>query len=207
MLERSERQQLLALAARSIRRGIGRREPAPAPPGDWAPALLATRAAFTTLRLAGELRGCCGSLDAKRPLAQDVWHNAWLSAFADPRFEPVAAEELAALQISISVLSPLEPVRFADEFELLRRVEPGLDGLALTIGEQRATFLPAVWEMLPQPRQFLAQLKRKAGWSGGALPADARVWRYRTESFTSDHGAVRRVAGEDTTAIPDEMST
>jgi AmmeMemoRadiSam system protein A len=185
MFEERERQQLLALARGSIRRGLGRGSPGSVSPDAWPPALLEPRATFTTLTLAGELRGCCGSLEARVSLVQDVWRNAWLSAFADPRFEPVGATELDRLEISISVLSPLEPVAFADEFELMCRVEPGLDGLVLQIDARRATFLPAVWEMLPEPRRFLGALKRKAGWLGGTLPAGASAWRYRTESFTA----------------------
>ena len=201
MLAPESKQQLLVLAARSIRRGVGRSQPEPVLQEAGAPALREMRATFTTLMLAGELRGCCGSLEPIRPLAQDVWHSAWYSAYADPRFEPVAATELDALEISISVLSPLVPLPFAGEPELLRNLEPGVDGLVLASGARRATFLPTVWEMLPEPRQFLYALKRKGGWSGGALPSDARAWRYRTESFSSEHGAVLRAAGEDAAAV------
>lgn len=185
VLEASERERLLALARDSIQHGHGRSGPAPVPRATWPPALLAVRATFTTLTLAGELRGCCGSLEARHALAEDVWRNAWRSAYADPRFEPVDATELGRLELSISVLSLLEPVLFADERELLGRLERGVDGLVVEIGARRATFLPSVWATLPEPQRFLAELKRKAGWTGGDLPAGARAWRYRTESFAA----------------------
>lgn len=184
MLEVSERRQLLDLAYRSIENGIDRPRPAPGPGAAWPPPLVERRATFTTLSLAGELRGCCGSLDPVRPLAEDVWHNAWASAFADPRFGSVTTLEIEALQITISVLTPLEPFAFEDEFDLVQRLERHVDGLVLACGARRVTFLPAVWEMLPDTGRFLAELKRKAGWSSGPLPSGTRAWRYRTESFS-----------------------
>jgi uncharacterized protein len=190
MLEASERRRLLALAQRSIASGIGSQQPEPAPREVWTPALLQRRATFTTLTQAGELRGCCGSLEPLRPLAQDIWHNAWLSAFADPRFPPVIESELDSLEIAISVLSPLEPIEFGDEFDLLCNLEPRVDGIMLSCGVRSATFLPAVWELLPEPHEFLAELKRKAGWTS-ALPPGTRAWRYRTETFSAAHDTGR----------------
>lgn len=184
MLEAEERRCLVTLAQRSIACGIDRPVPAPAPRGPLPPALLEPRATFTTLTLARELRGCCGSLDPVRPLAEDVWRNAWASAFADPRFPAVSATEFEALEIRISVLTPLEPLPFTDDCALAGDLEPGVDGLVLEIGARRATFLPAVWDMLPAPSDFLRELKRKAGWTAGGLPHGARAWRYRTESFS-----------------------
>jgi AmmeMemoRadiSam system protein A len=185
MLEPRERLRLLDLAHRSVASGVGRRQPEPSPRETWPPVLLEPRATFTTLTQAGELRGCCGTLEPVRPLAQDVWHNAWVSAFADPRFLPVSASELDALEIAISVLTPLEPIPAANEVELLCSLEPHVDGLVLSCGSQRATFLPSVWESLPDPREFLAHLKRKAGWKAGALPPGTNAYRYRTETFAA----------------------
>jgi len=184
MLEAHDRRRLVALAQHSIECGIGCAGPVPAPREMLPPALLEPRATFTTLTLADELRGCCGSLDPVRPLALDVWHNAWASAFADPRFPAVAAVEIETLDITISVLTPLEPFPFTDERELIGGLEPRVDGLVLAFGARRTTFLPAVWDMLPEPRDFLRELKRKAGWASGELPRSARAWRYRTESFS-----------------------
>jgi len=114
----------------------------------------------------------------------DVAENAFAAAFRDPRFPPLTEPELADLSIEISVLSPSEPLTFGSEEELLQMIEPGRDGLILEAGNARGTFLPTVWESLPQPRDFLRHLKQKAGlhpdhWSDGI-----RISRYRTESFS-----------------------
>jgi len=139
-------------------------------------------ASFVTLELGGRLRGCIGSLAAREPLARDVAANAWRAAFADPRFPPLQTHEMLELAVKISVLSAPEPVEVASEAELLEVIRPGVDGLILEDGPRRGTFLPAVWEQLPDPRDFLAHLKRKAG-----LPADhwsptLTVQRYTAEA-------------------------
>jgi hypothetical protein len=189
MLENSERSGLLKLAHRSITRGFGRRDPEPTPEDAWSPALLEPRASFTTLTLEGELRGCCGTIEPQRPLAHDVWHNAWVSAYADPRFRPVSTTELGSLEIAISVLTPLEPIAARSEAELIASLEPGIDGLVLRCGTARAAFLPAVWESLPDAREFVAQLKGKAGWSNSFWPPEMTAFRYGTETFRSGHSA------------------
>lgn len=145
------------------------------------PCLRAFRASFVTLDSQGELRGCIGSLQATRPLGHDLLHNACGAALHDYRFPPVQATE--PIQVSISILTPLEELSFASEQELLERLRPGRDGVLLQAGRHRATFLPVVWQGLPEPGLFLRTLKRKA-----ELPVDywsdqVRVWRYASEYF------------------------
>jgi len=188
MLESSERIELVQYARDSITSGFRRVSPSTPPERVWALELLEPRATFTTLRLAGELRGCCGTIEPQRPLAHDVWHNAWVSANADPRFWPVSREEADALEISISVLTPLEPIAVSCESELVESLEPGVDGLLLRCGSARAVFLPAVWESLPDAGDFITQLKAKAGWSPAFWSPDMTAFRFRTETFTSDRG-------------------
>jgi AMMECR1 domain-containing protein len=106
MLEKSERAQLLEVARCSIASGLGGAGPERMPDGARSARLLEPRATFTTLTLQGKLRGCCGTIEPRRALVDDVWHNAWVSAFADPRFRPIAARELGALEISRSSRSP-----------------------------------------------------------------------------------------------------
>lgn len=147
------------------------------------PALMERRSSFVTLRARSELRGCCGSLDAFRPLAEDVWRNAWACAFNDPRFPPLSSAEWSHVHVHISVLSPLTPMTFLDEEDLIAQLRPFVDGLIIELDEARATFLPAVWEQIADPRQFVRHLKGKAG-----LPVDywsprLRAYRYTTESF------------------------
>ncbi len=185
MLELSERRRLVDAARESIVRGLDRSEPEPLPAGPWYESLRTPRATFTTLTLVGELRGCRGTIEPRRALVEDVWTNAWSSAYDDPRFPPVTAEEIPQLAISISVLSPLEPIPARSEAELIDALEPGVDGLLLSHGPARATFLPAVWRQLPDPRDFVVQLKHKAGWPRSFWSADLRAFRYRTETFPS----------------------
>ncbi len=174
---------LLDLARRSIAHGLDHRRPLAVDPTRYGAPLGDRLAAFVTLTRAGQLRGCIGHLEAMQPLVCDVVDNAFAAAFQDPRFPPLARAELAGLDVHISVLSPSEPMTFASEADLLAQIRPGVDGLILTEGQARGTFLPSVWESLPRSRDFLNQLKRKAG-----LPADhwsdqVRVARYTTESF------------------------
>jgi uncharacterized protein len=183
MLEPGDRRRLVDAARESIARGCGRSHPAPVPAGPWSAALSAPCASFTTLTAGGELRGCRGTIEPRRPLIEDVWDNAWASAYDDPRFPPVSVEEVSRLGISISVLSPLEPIAASSEDELIEALEPGVDGLVLSHGAARATFLPSVWQQLPQPRDFVSQLKHKAGWPASFWSPDLKAYRYRTESF------------------------
>jgi uncharacterized protein len=189
MLENSERSGLLELARGSIARGLSRRAAEPLPEGEWSSRLLAPGAAFITLTLGGELRGCCGTIEPQRSLVEEVWRSAWLSAFADLRFPPVAAAEVASLRIAISVLTALEPIACSNEAELIESLVPGVDGLVLRCGAAPATFLPAVWQSLQEPREFVAQLRRKAGLQGSLWPREMAAFRYRTETFDSAESA------------------
>jgi AmmeMemoRadiSam system protein B/AmmeMemoRadiSam system protein A len=140
-------------------------------------------ASFVTLRKSGALRGCIGSLDALRALGADVAENAVGAAFRDPRFPALASDEWPQCRVEVSLLSRPKPLRFADEADLLEQVVAGEDGLILEAQGRRATFLPQVWESVPEPRAFLDELIRKAG-----LPADTRlarckISRYRVVKF------------------------
>lgn len=176
---------LTAIARAAIARELGEAGP-PLPTvvqGGW---LDAPGAAFVTLTQGGRLRGCIGSLEARRQLAEDVAANARAAAFRDPRFAPLRHDELAATQVEVSVLSAAEPMQFRDEVDALRQLRPGVDGVILESGGHRATFLPQVWGQLPVPRDFLAQLKRKAGLAGDFWSPDLRLWRYTVDKYTED---------------------
>ncbi len=148
---------------------------------DCSAQLQAAGACFVTLERAGQLRGCIGTIEATRPLAEDLVHNAYAAALKDPRFPPVQEDELDGLDISVSLLSAPEPVPADDETDLQNALRPGCDGLIIASARGRATFLPAVWEQLPDPVDFLQQLKRKAGWAPRGWPRDARAARYTVE--------------------------
>ena len=138
-------------------------------------------ACFVTLRIRVALRGCTGSLEAVRPLVCDVARNAYRSAFGDPRFPPLSREELPEVEIKIAVLSALQPFEASSEAELLARLRPGVDGLVLRDGPHAATFLPAVWESLPEPRAFLDALREKAELPRGYWSPTLRFERYTTQ--------------------------
>jgi AmmeMemoRadiSam system protein A len=126
--------------------------------------LRAPGASFVTLEKEGRLRGCIGSLQAHRPLVRDVVENSFRAGSRDPRFPPLTKAELAAgIDCSLSLLSPPERMLIRDEADLLAQLRPGIDGLILADGAKRATFLPQVWDQLPEAATFLAHLKRKAG--------------------------------------------
>jgi AmmeMemoRadiSam system protein A len=151
--------------------------------GNVPPELMEPRATFVTLTLRGRLRGCIGMLEACRPLAEDVAANAVAAAFEDPRFPPLSKKEFASLEIHISVLSPPEELTFSSEEDALRQIRPGMDGLILRDGRRRGTFLPSVWDELPQKELFWAHLKLKAGLPAGYWSDTIRVFRYTTEYF------------------------
>lgn len=196
-LEPRSRELLLATAAEAIESRLERRAAVAPATEHLPPELRVPRASFVTLTLDGALRGCCGSLEAHRPLAVDVWSNAQASAFHDPRFEPLERSEWAHVHLELSVLTPLERVIVRDEAELVARLVPGIDGLVLAWRGSRATFLPKVWEQLHGPGDFLAHLKRKAGWREDFWAADVEVWRYGTEVFGAERpgGAEARHVG------------
>ncbi len=174
----SEKQALLRLATDSVRHGLTHGEALPVRAEDFDSALRAQRATFVTLKIKGRLRGCMGKLEAARPLAEDVARSAFAAAFRDPRFPPVTEADAERLQIHISVLSPLAPLQFGSEKELLALMRPGVDGLLLQEGNRRGTLLPSVWGSLSGADEFLRHLKRKAGLPEDYWSDDLRVSRY-----------------------------
>ena len=182
-LDSEARRRLLGIAMRSIRHGFAYGKKCTVDLDALPPALRRRRAAFVTLESNRRLRGCIGSLRATRPLAADVAHNAHDAAFDDPRFPALGEDELATLHVRISVLSPHESIRADSEADLASRLRPGIDGLVIEAGERRATFLPSVWESIPEPARFVRELTAKAGWPAGRWPDAARAWRYTTEEF------------------------
>lgn len=141
------------------------------------------QASFVTLFFSGALRGCIGSIEATRPLAEDVAHNAYAAAFRDRRFEPVNEKIVADLEIHISVLTPPVKIDCSSESTLLKQLHAGRDGLIIEDGDYRATFLPAVWDVLPTPERFVHELKLKAGLTSEHWSDTIQCFRYWTESF------------------------
>jgi hypothetical protein len=140
-------------------------------------------ATFVTLLKNGELRGCIGSLEAVKPLAQDVADNSLAAAFRDPRFPELTAPEWPRCAVEVSLLSACMPIRYTDEADLLRQIRAGEDGLILEAEGRRATFLPQVWESVPDKRAFLGQLVRKAGLPSDTPLTNCSISRYRVMKF------------------------
>lgn len=150
---------------------------------EYDPAFRQVGASFVTLKINIQLRGCIGSLEPVRSLVEDVVRNAEAAAFEDPRFAPLTLAEWDDLQIDISVLNPPQPMSFQSEQDLIRQLRPGVDGLVLQENFYRGTFLPSVWQQLPEPREFLRQLKRKAGLDPDYWSSAIQVQRYTTSTI------------------------
>jgi AmmeMemoRadiSam system protein A len=178
-------QTLLEIARNAIVRGLEKKRFADPPVRTLPTALMEKRATFVTLKTGGRLRGCIGMLEACRPLAEDVAAKAFAAAFEDPRFPPLTKGELEELELHISVLSPPEEMNFSSEADLLQQIRPGLDGLILQEGFRRGTFLPSVWEELPEKDLFWRHLKSKAGLPAGYWSDTLRVFRYTADCFPS----------------------
>lgn len=181
LLTEQNRKRLLDLARVSISHGLKTGKPFKPDLADYPPELAELRATFVTLEKRGQLRGCIGMLEAVRPLAEDVAENAFSAAFKDYRFAPLTADEFDGLSIHISLLSPPEPMTFSSERDLLEQIRPGVDGLILEEGYRRGTFLPSVWESLPEPEQFLRHLKQKAGLPAQYWSDSVKISRYTAE--------------------------
>jgi AmmeMemoRadiSam system protein A len=140
-------------------------------------------ACFVTLTQQGELRGCIGSLEARRPLLMDVKANAVAAALQDPRFRPLTAAELIHTEIEVSLLSALQAMVFDSEHHALDQLQPGVHGVVLEFERYRSTFLPQVWEQLPSAVDFMAQLKRKAGLPANFWAPGLRLQRYTVSQW------------------------
>lgn len=183
MLDAAARRALLKAARASIEQSLLSGSRALFAQADFAPPLVAWRSTFVTLMIRERLRGCCGRLEPERPLIEDVWHNAYAAGFEDPRFDPLAAHELSSLQIEVSILSPLERLDVRSHEELLAALVPGRHGLVLAAGGERVTFIPHVWEGIPDAVTFVRELRRKAGWPDEGWQADLEAWRFEAESI------------------------
>jgi len=178
---------LLDLARESIRHGAAYGKPIPVELDNLPAELTVKRATFVTLHKQGALRGCIGCLEALRSLAADIAANAYAAAFRDFRFAPVAANEIDELEIHLSLLTPPEPIAFSSEADLIAQLIPGVDGLILEERLMRGTFLPSVWDILADPRDFLQQLKLKAGLPARYWSETLKIYRYRTEIIGKRH--------------------
>ena len=187
MLGDADKRTLLGLARESIEAGLDLGTLAPQPGRSYPASLQEHRSAFVTLHLGHALRGCCGSIEPQYPLFEEVWRSAAAAAFGDPRFPALRASEWPRTHVHISVLERLQPMPSSSEEDVLNWLQPDIDGMVLQLGFARATFLPSVWEQLPDKRSFLQHLKAKAGWPIDFWSPEIQAWRYGTESFEEVH--------------------
>ena len=175
---------LLTIARAAISSALGR----PREAAEDAPWLQELGACFVTLTQSGRLRGCIGTLQARHSLLADVKSNAVAAALRDPRFSPLTATELDHTDIEVSLLSPMQAMRFDSEADALAQLRPGIDGVVLEFERYRGTFLPQVWEQLSTAPAFLAQLKRKAGLAPDFWEEGVRLHRYTVTKWKeTDH--------------------
>lgn len=179
-------QQLLLRLARTAVQDAAAGRPLTLPVLETLPLMVQQeRACFVTLHThEGDLRGCTGTLVARRPLVYEVVHMAEQTALHDPRFAPVAPHETANLVIEISVLTPPERLVVPSPQAIPQQLRPGVDGVVLVLEGRRATFLPQVWERVPDPGKFLDLLCHKMGMPPGAwLQSGVEVYTYQSVVF------------------------
>lgn len=183
MLKESLRNSLLNVATASIYHGLNEGCPLPINVDEHPQTLRDHLASFVTLHVNAKLRGCIGAIEAYRPLILDVAENAYAAAFRDPRFQPLDTNEFDQLHYHISILSVPEQIEVATEQALIDILQPGIDGLILEDNGKSSTFLPSVWNMIPDPKDFIQQLKLKAGLAADHWSDTLCVKRYHTENI------------------------
>jgi len=186
LFNQQEQKVLLQLARDSVEHGLLQGKPLEVNLQEFDSHLQEPGAAFVTLEKRSELRGCIGSVEAHRPLVEDIAENAWAAAFRDPRFSPVTRIEFFQLHFEISVLTSPQPMQFESEDDLKQQIVAGKDGLLIREGVQRGLFLPAVWGKLPDVDSFLSHLKQKAGLSSNYWSDRIEINRFYSFEFSDD---------------------
>jgi AmmeMemoRadiSam system protein A len=183
-LTNGEKQTLLRLAREAMEHGVRGKKLPPLDDVSLTPRLREQGASFVTITIAGDLRGCIGALEAYQPLVDDVREHAVAAALEDPRFRPVDQAELSRIRLEVSCLTAPHPLEYSTSEDLLARLHPHVDGVILKNDFRRATFLPQVWEKIPDPEDFLDHLCAKMGaksslWRNTKL----QVYVYQVEEF------------------------
>jgi AmmeMemoRadiSam system protein A len=187
-LTNEEKLILLKVAREALEHGVTGKGLPPLDQNVLTPNLIEQGASFVTLTINTELRGCIGTLEAYQPLVEDVREHAIAAALKDPRFPPVTPAELNRIKLEISRLTAPLPLEYSSAGDLIKKLKPHVDGVVLKNGNRRATFLPQVWEKIPDPVEFLEHLCRKMGMKENdwrILPMDVLV--YQVEEFQEEN--------------------
>lgn len=182
-----EKHRLLQLAREALEHGVLGKTLPTLDERSLTPSLKEEGASFVTLTIENELRGCIGALEPHQPLAEDVREHAIAAALQDPRFPSVQPAELKGIKLEISRLTMPQPLEYSSPEDLIKKLRPHVDGVILKAGRRRATFLPQVWEKIPDPKEFLEHLCRKMGMDENAwrvMPMDILI--YEVEEFQED---------------------
>ena len=182
-LSKEEQETCLRVARQSIKHGLEETGALRVNISDYSKNLQQKLASFVTLHIDEKLRGCIGALQAHQPLINDISEHAHAAAFQDPRFPALQKDEYKQLDVKISVLGTPEEMSFDSEEHLLQQIRPDVDGLIIEYGYHRGTFLPSVWEQLPDKKEFFNHLKMKANLGKDWWDDSVKVSRYETFSF------------------------
>jgi len=182
-MEYKYQQQLMSVVKDAIYHGLEYNQTLCVETENFDSILSEKKATFVTLTISGNLRGCIGTLKAYQPLVIDLANNAFSAAFKDPRFPPLQKDEFKIIEYHVSILTTPTPIQFIDEQDLQQKIRPNIDGLILSEGSKRSTFLPSVWEQLPNKPDFIKHLKLKAGLPENYWSDTIRVERYQVDKF------------------------
>jgi len=183
-LTQEEGKELLAVARGTIKQALLDRKEGSESDANLPKVFREPRGTFVTLTIKGNLRGCIGHIIPQESLIEGIRVNAINAAFRDPRFPPLTKGEWENVKIEISILTEPKPLSYSDVDDLLKKLRPGIDGVIIKKGYRQATFLPQVWEQLPDKTDFLSHLCQKAGLDGDAWSkAELEVSTYQVQAF------------------------
>ena len=183
-LTEAEGEYLLLEARKTIQNRLSGKKDIPRETKETPAVFNERRGTFVTLTLRGNLRGCIGHIIPQESLMEGIRENAINAAFRDPRFQPLTGDEWKNVQVEISILTEPKPLAYTDGKDLLDKLKSGIDGVIIKKGVRQSTFLPQVWDQLPDKKAFLGHLCLKAGlgenaWENG----DLEVSTYQVQAF------------------------
>jgi len=186
-LTEEEGRRLVEVARKTIQKALFNPKDQSEPETASSPKFQERRGTFVTLTLNGALRGCIGHIIPQESLIEGVRINAVNAAFRDPRFRPLGQDEFEKIKVEVSILTEPKPVTYTDAQDLLAKLSPGTDGVIIRKGYHQATFLPQVWEQLPDKKDFLTHLCLKAGLDRDAWAYEKlEVHTYQVQAFEEE---------------------